>query len=144
MPLADLPDFAAFANIQYFGEALADFADTAALIGEMDLVISVDTAVAHLAGAMGKPVWTLLAHAPDWRWMHTRPDTPWYPTMRLWRQSRPGEGASLLAAVGAALAQSAVDRVVPGVVGRRTGLNHRQRRAARGSLTTASPFASQA
>jgi Flp pilus assembly protein TadD len=69
---------------------LNDFADTAALIAELDLVISVDTAVAHLAGAMGKPVWLLLPYAPDWRWRLERDDSPWYPTMRLFRQKAAG------------------------------------------------------
>ncbi|MDP9172417.1 MAG: tetratricopeptide repeat protein [Planctomycetota bacterium] len=70
---------------------LSDFADTAALISNLDLVITVDTSVAHLAGAMGKPVWVLLPFAPDWRWMLDREDSPWYPTMRLFRQQRAGE-----------------------------------------------------
>lgn len=70
---------------------LDDFADTAALIANLDLVISVDTAVAHLAGALGKPVWLLLPIAPDWRWMLHRDDSPWYPTMRLFRQARWGD-----------------------------------------------------
>jgi Tfp pilus assembly protein PilF len=68
-----------------------DFADTAALIDQLDLVISVDTAVAHLAGAMGRPVWTLIPFAPDWRWMLKRDDSPWYPTMRLFRQPKLGD-----------------------------------------------------
>jgi tetratricopeptide (TPR) repeat protein len=67
---------------------LTDLADTAALIANLDLVISVDTAVAHLAGALARPVWTLLPFAPDWRWMLDRTDSPWYPTMRLFRQTR--------------------------------------------------------
>jgi hypothetical protein len=67
-----------------------DFSDTAALMDNLDLIITVDTAVAHLAGAMGKPVWMLLPHVPDSRWMLDRSDSPWYPTMRLFRQ--PGSG----------------------------------------------------
>lgn len=62
---------------------LNDFADTVEIIAKLDLIITVDTAVAHLAGAMGKPVWVLLPFAPDWRWMLDRNDTPCYPTMRL-------------------------------------------------------------
>ncbi len=68
-----------------------DFADTAAFIANLDLVISVDTATAHLAGAVGKPVWILLYYPPDWRWLLTREDSPWYPTARLFRQRQPGE-----------------------------------------------------
>jgi len=68
---------------------LHDFADTAALISALDLVICVDTAVAHLAAAMGKPTWLLLPFAPDFRWLLYRPDSPWYPTMRLFRQAEP-------------------------------------------------------
>ena len=67
--------------------SLHTFADTATIITQLDLVISIDTAVAHLAGAMGKPVWTLIPFAPDWRWMMTREDSPWYPSMRLFRQA---------------------------------------------------------
>jgi Tfp pilus assembly protein PilF len=70
---------------------LHDFADTAALIDRLDLVITVDTAIAHLAGAMGKRVWVLLQQMPDWRWMLDRADSPWYPTMKLFRQSNPGD-----------------------------------------------------
>ncbi|MDU0457881.1 MAG: tetratricopeptide repeat protein [Geobacteraceae bacterium] len=75
---------------------LTDFSDTAALIANLDLVITVDTAVAHLAGALGKPVWLLLANCPDWRWMMGREDSPWYPTMRLFRQQRPGDWKSVV------------------------------------------------
>ncbi|MEA2709815.1 MAG: hypothetical protein QOF78_2416 [Phycisphaerales bacterium] len=72
------------------GDELHDFADTAALLEALDLVISVDTSVVHLAGALARPVWTLLAAGPDWRWMRDREDSPWYPTMRLFRQTEPG------------------------------------------------------
>jgi tetratricopeptide (TPR) repeat protein len=77
-------------------EGINDFSDTAALIENLDLVISVDTAVAHLAGALGRPVWTLLPFAADWRWMLDREDSPWYPTMRLFRQSSPRDWESVI------------------------------------------------
>ena len=70
---------------------LGDFADTAALIANLDLVIACDTAVAHLAGAMGRPVWLLLPLVADWRWMENRKDSPWYPTMRIFRQEKAGD-----------------------------------------------------
>lgn len=73
-----------------------DFSDTAAFIENLDMVISVDTAVAHLAGALGKPVWTLLPTVPDWRWQLKRSDSPWYPTMRLFRQSVSGEWGDVI------------------------------------------------
>jgi len=78
-------------NIIDWTEDFADMADTAGLIANLDLVIAVDTAVAHLAGAMGKRVWVLLPKAADWRWMLEREDSPWYPTMRLFRQEKLGE-----------------------------------------------------
>ena len=70
---------------------ISDFADTASLIAQLDLIITVDTAVAHLAGAMGKPVWVVLPYNCDWRWLLDRQDSPWYPTMRLFRQTKPGD-----------------------------------------------------
>jgi Flp pilus assembly protein TadD len=82
---------------------LTDFAETAAFIMNLDLVISVDTAVVHLTGALGKPVWTLLAIAPDWRWLLNRNDSPWYPTMRLFRQPAMGDWASVIDAVAQSL-----------------------------------------
>jgi hypothetical protein len=75
---------------------LTDFADTAAIVSQLDLVISVDTSVAHLAGAMGKPVWILLPHMPDFRWLLERDDSPWYPSARLFRQPRAGDWRSVI------------------------------------------------
>ena len=86
---------------------LSDFADTAALLANLDLVISVDTAVAHLAGAMAKEVWTLIPFAPDWRWKLGRSDSPWYPTMRLFRQERWGDWNSVIEQVAAGLREKA-------------------------------------
>ncbi len=74
-----------------FSEDIDDFADTAALIDNLDLVITIDTSIAHLAGALGKKVWVLLKDVPDWRWLLDRTDSPWYPTMRLFRQATPGQ-----------------------------------------------------
>ncbi len=86
-----------------YTEEIHDFSDTAAIIENLDLVISVDTAVAHLAGALGKPVWTLLPFAPDWRWMLNRQDSPWYPTMRLFRQPAPGDWKTVIEKVAGEL-----------------------------------------
>ena len=85
------------------GPQVVPFDATADALLEVDLVITVDTAMAHLAGALGRPVWTLLAFAPDWRWMLGRVDTPWYPTMRLFRQSSPGDWAGVFRDVRTAL-----------------------------------------
>ena len=82
-----------------YTEEIHDFSDTAAFIENLDLIISVDTAVVHLAGALGKSVWTLVPFAPDWRWMLTREDSPWYPTMRLFRQSSPGDWEPVIASI---------------------------------------------
>jgi ADP-heptose:LPS heptosyltransferase len=68
-------------------EDFKDFSDTAALIENLDLVISVDTAIAHLAGAMNKPIWLILPFEPEWRWLTERTDSPWYPSMRIFRQN---------------------------------------------------------
>jgi tetratricopeptide (TPR) repeat protein len=95
--------FEQYPQLQFFGEQLQDFSDTAALIELMDLVISIDTSVAHLAGAMGKPVWLLLPFNADWRWLLDRDDSPWYPTMRLFRQSAPGDWDSVIDRVASAL-----------------------------------------
>jgi tetratricopeptide (TPR) repeat protein len=84
---------------------LTDFAETAALVSCLDLVISVDTSVVHLAGALGRPVWTLLPYAPDWRWLLDRDDSPWYPTMRLFRQTADRDWADVLDRVRADLVE---------------------------------------
>ncbi len=86
---------------------LTDFAETAAAIVSLDLIIAVDTAVAHLAGALGRPIWLLNRADTDWRWMLGRDDTPWYPTMRIFRQPRPGDWPSVITAVQRALADFA-------------------------------------
>jgi len=90
--------------IRRLDDLLTDFADTAAVIGELDLVIAVDTAVAHLAGAMAKPIWLLLPHIQDWRWLNGRNDSPWYPTAKLFRQPQIGDWGGAIAAMEKALA----------------------------------------
>lgn len=109
----DVPSFAIAGNIRFHGPELNDFSDTAALISRMDLVISVDTSVAHLAGALGRPVWLLLPYAPDWRWMLNRDDSPWYPTMRLFRQPAPRDWESVIALVARALTAAIADPPLP-------------------------------
>jgi len=85
--------------VQFFGPQLKDFSDTAALIASLDLVITIDTAIAHLAGALGKPVWILLPFNADWRWLTDRSDSPWYPSARLFRQKAPGDWSGVMAVV---------------------------------------------
>jgi tetratricopeptide (TPR) repeat protein len=92
-------------HIFQLGDRLTNFSDIAAVICAADLTISVDTSFCHLAGAMGRPVWTLLSYVPDWRWLLQRSDSPWYPSMRLFRQSSPRDWAGVIAAVSLALAQ---------------------------------------
>lgn len=92
------------------GSRLRDFAETAAVISRLDLVISVDTATAHLAGALGTPVWTLLSQTPDWRWLLDREDSPWYPTMRLFRQRQWGDWDGAVREVGAELRRMVEER----------------------------------
>ena len=80
-----------------------DFGDTAALLDQMDLLVSIDTSVPHLAGALGKPVWLLLPFVVDWRWLLHRSDSPWYPGFRLFRQPTPGQWEPVVAQVRQAL-----------------------------------------
>jgi ADP-heptose:LPS heptosyltransferase len=84
-------------------EALTDFTETAGAILNLDLVIAVDTAVVHLVGALGRPAWVMLPFSPDWRWLLDRHDSPWYPTLRLYRQPRPTDWSSVIARVAADL-----------------------------------------
>jgi tetratricopeptide (TPR) repeat protein len=94
------------AGVTVMSDHLQDFSDTAALVDAMDLVVSIDTAVAHLAGAMGKPVWILLPHVADWRWLLDRQDSPWYPSARLFRQTANGDWSTVITAVHEALGRS--------------------------------------
>jgi tetratricopeptide (TPR) repeat protein len=96
-------ELAALPPIYQAGPELGDWADTAALVDGLDLVITVDTSITHLAGALGKPVWMLIPFAPDWRWLLDRADSPWYPTMRLFRQPAPGAWEPVLQQVADAL-----------------------------------------
>ena len=91
----------------------ADFDDTAAVVAGLDLVIAVDTAVAHLAGALGRPVWLLSRYDACWRWLHGRRDSPWYPGLRLYRQAAPGEWAPVLASLAADLRAQASGTAAP-------------------------------
>jgi ADP-heptose:LPS heptosyltransferase len=90
-----------------------DLAETAALVAGLDLVITTDTCVAHLAGAMDKPVWILLPHLADWRWMQELETTPWYPSARLFRQARPGDWPEVLERVIAALESQFASNIHP-------------------------------
>ena len=99
----DMAAFDASGRVGFHGEALEMFDATAALLDLMDLVITVDTSIAHLAGAMGKPVWVMTPFIPDWRWLLDRRDSPWYPSARLFRQSQIGDWSKVLEEVGAEL-----------------------------------------
>jgi hypothetical protein len=106
----DAARLAAETRLIHVGGELDDFNDTAAVLALCDLIISVDTAPAHLGGAMGRPVWVLVPFAPDWRWMLEGETTPWYPTARLFRQHSPGDWDAVIARVAAALKLSGLQK----------------------------------
>ncbi len=105
---------------RYLGDQLQDFQDTAAVVSNLDLVITADTALAHVAGALGKPTWILLSWVPAWQWLLDRDDSPWYPSARLFRQKQPGNWDQVLKEVAGRLerlaptASSSVENGAPG------------------------------
>jgi ADP-heptose:LPS heptosyltransferase len=100
------------AGVFHAEELITDFSDTAALCALVDLVISVDTGVAHLAGALGVPVWVMLTAVADWRWLADREDSPWYPSMRLFRQKSRGDWDGVLGRVEREINAWVLDRPV--------------------------------
>jgi Tfp pilus assembly protein PilF len=111
MPPQDAATVAALPNLRDVGPQLENFSTTAAVLANLDLLVTVDSAVAHLAGALGRPVCVLIGAPADWRWMHGRDDTPWYPSMRLVRQPSPGVWGPAIATVSSALERMALARV---------------------------------
>jgi hypothetical protein len=122
LPLANVPGIALLALQKgpktgqagaYYGRAplinigaeIDDYDDTMAILDNLDLLVTVDTSVAHLAGAMGRPVWIMLPRAPDWRWLLERTDTPWYPSMRLFRQGTARRWDDVMRTIAAELAE---------------------------------------
>ena len=103
-PVEQLASLGCQSLISNLDRQINDFVDTAAIVSQLDIVVTCDSSVAHLAGAMGKPVWVAIPYAPDWRWFLGREDTPWYPTMRLYRQSHPGDWDGVFRRIGKDLA----------------------------------------
>jgi ADP-heptose:LPS heptosyltransferase len=103
VPALDTTTLASAGRILDLAADLTDFGETAAVIANLDLVVMIDSSVAHLAGAMGKPVWVLLPEPADWRWLKQRADSPWYPDMRLFRQPQPGAWETPISAAADAL-----------------------------------------
>jgi ADP-heptose:LPS heptosyltransferase len=97
-------------NVRNYADELRDFSETAAALENLDLLIVVDTSVAHLSGALGRPTWLLLPIGPDWRWMEGREDTPWYPTMRLFRQTRWRDWTDVVERVADELVENAMTK----------------------------------
>lgn len=106
LPAGEVP---ALPQLRFFTDELADYGQTAALIETLDLVLSVDTAVAHLAGALGRPCWLLLRAAGEWRWQRGRSDSPWYPALTIFRQQLPGDWEGVIARVAASLLAKACE-----------------------------------
>jgi Glycosyltransferase family 9 (heptosyltransferase) len=100
---ADADSLQLFPGMSDLSAELREFDDTAALVATLDLVVTVDTSVGHLSGALGKPTWIMLPKASDWRWLLGRSDSPWYPTVRLFRQAAPGAWDNVIDEVAAAL-----------------------------------------
>jgi tetratricopeptide (TPR) repeat protein len=109
IPERDRESYGSARNLLRLGEDLDDFADTAGLLEAIDLIVTVDTSVAHLAGALARPVWILVSAATEWRWLRRRDDSPWYPTARVFRQTRRHDWPELLGRIAAALALKALD-----------------------------------
>jgi uncharacterized protein (TIGR03032 family) len=101
----DLAELPSHIHVEDMEPQLGDFGDLAVIINQLDLVITIDSSAAHVAGALGKPVWTLLSHVADWRWMLEGETTPWYPTMRLFRQTRPDDWSGVIERVAEALSR---------------------------------------
>ncbi len=99
----DLDVLVGFGTLEDWTAELSDFADTAALVSALDFVIAVDTSIAHLAGALAKPIWIMVSETPDWRWLVGRDDSPWYPTARLFRQTRHDDWAGVITQISDAL-----------------------------------------
>jgi hypothetical protein len=117
VPVVDRAALAASAGVTDVSPYLSDFVETAGAVESLDLVVTVDTSVAHLAGALGKPVWVLLPGVPDWRWLLDREDSPWYPTMRLFRQLGSSGWGSVVSRVAeelSAVAGGARERLLAG------------------------------
>ncbi len=104
MPASEVARLGRFPGLADISDELTDFGETAAVIANLDLVVTVDTAMGHLAGALGKPVWIMTPKPSDCRWLIDRTDSPWYPTVRLFRQRNPGAWDQVIADVAAALA----------------------------------------
>ena len=115
VPAGDETSFRSWPGLVDPSPDFTDFLATAGVVAKMDLVITVDTAIAHLAGALARPVWTLLPFASDWRWLMNRQDTPWYPTMRLFRQPQRNQWSQVITQVARALAERVASR--PAAVG---------------------------